>query len=240
MNVEVVLLPAYLNGQSLHGKTVIVIDALRATSTITYGLAAGIREIRIFPDFESAKLAADKTTPRPILCGEVHALPPPGADLGNSPRQWLPEHAGRDVFLATTNGTKAMIAVRTAGLILAGALVNRTVIARAAARNGGDVLILCSGTDGKISLEDTLCAGAILEVLASEFSIFPSSDIGRVSVQAFLQAKDKLPSVLRDGQGGRNNIAVGLEGDIDFCARLDAFDLYGVVDPESLIIRAKR
>jgi 2-phosphosulfolactate phosphatase len=249
MNVDVVLLPAYLSEQSLHGKSVIVIDALRATTTMASAFAAGVKVIRIFPDFETAMAAAKAAEkiggPRPILCGEVNALPPPGADLGNSPLQWKPEHKGRDVFLATTNGTKAIFAVRSAGLILTGALVNRTAVARAAAAwttaaSGRDILILCSGTSGAISLEDTICAGAILDVLRREFEVGPVSDVGLIAYHTFLRTRDNLVEVLREGKGGRNNIAVGLDADIDFAARLDVYDLWGVVDPETLTISANR
>jgi len=106
--VEALVLPRLLEGRSLEGKTVVVFDVLRATTTIISGLASGIRRFRAFASLDEAKAATVAANPRPILIGELHALPAPGVDLGNSPRQWKPEHAGREVFMATTNGTKAM------------------------------------------------------------------------------------------------------------------------------------
>jgi 2-phosphosulfolactate phosphatase len=223
MNIEVVLLPEHLHDRDLSRTTVIVFDVLRATTTIIAALAAGIREVRIFDSVDEAKLAADATIPRPLLCGEIKSLPPPGFDLGNSPRQFLPEHAGRTVFLATTNGTRAVYAVRSASQIFAGALVNAPAVAAAAAQTNQDILLLCSGSAGNLSLEDTLGAGAVCHELLTRASYTHADDSPRIAHRLFLEARPNLPAALRDTQAGRNVIAANLEPDIDFAARLAVF-----------------
>ena len=233
--VEAVLLPALLNVQGLEAKTVVVFDVLRATTTIIAGLAAGIHRFHAFANLDDAKAAAAITTPRPILIGELHALPAPGVDLGNSPRQWLPVHAGRDVFMATTNGTKAMTAARTASQMFLGALVNATAAAKAAAETGKPVLLLCSGTDGQISEEDTLGAGAVTTYLESHGFVV-ANDSARIARNLFAVCKENLVKTLYDTQGGRNNIKVHYEADIDFAARLDVFDFAPVVGLPELVI----
>jgi 2-phosphosulfolactate phosphatase len=240
MTVDVVLLPAHLPDGFLIGKCVIVLDVLRATTSITAALAVGVRSVHAFADLASAKSAAENASPRPILCGEIHTLPPPGFDLGNSPRQFTAQHAGRDVYLATTNGTKALAAARPAAALFCGALVNATSVSKAVAATGMNIVLLGSGTDGAISLEDTLGAGAICEAILKLGDLQLASDTARIAHRAFLQARADLPTALRDGQGGRNVMRANLEPDIDFCARLDVFNIVGEVDREHLIIRARK
>ncbi|HEY1922704.1 MAG TPA: 2-phosphosulfolactate phosphatase [Tepidisphaeraceae bacterium] len=235
-SVEVVLMPKYLGDSPLKAKTVVVFDVLRATTTIIAALAAGIRTVRAFAELEEAKAAA-RANPGVILCGEVNALPAPGVDMGNSPGQFGPEHAGRDVFLSTTNGTKALNAAKSAAALFAGALVNASATAKAAASTNQDVLLLGSGTNGDIAMEDTIGAGAVCDHLLSSGKYSLANDTARMSHRLFLASRDELPSVLRDCQGGRNITKVGLEADIDFAARLDVFNIAAVVDRNNLVIQ---
>jgi 2-phosphosulfolactate phosphatase len=116
-------------------------------------------------------------------------------------------------------------------------LVNATATARAAAGAGRDVLLLCSGTAGQVSMEDLIGAGAICDALIG-LGCEMASDIARIARRLFLGVRDNLPSVLRETQGGRNIIAAGLEPDIDFAARLDSLAVVGVVDGRELLITA--
>lgn len=236
MDVEVVMIPAHLGGQSLAGKTVIVFDVLRATTTITSALAAGVRSVRVFAELAEAKSAAAACEPRPILCGEVNALPAPGVDLGNSPGQFTAAHAGRDIFMATTNGTKAINTVRSASQMFVAGLVNARAAARVAAATGRPIVLLGSGTNGQIAMEDVIGAGAAVEALL-DYKYSPANDPARMARQLFLAAADHLPAVLSECQGGRNVIKAGLEPDIDFASRLDVFDIVAAVDTKDLVIR---
>ncbi len=199
--------------------------------------AAGIRSVRAFADLANAKSAAAAQTPRPILCGELHALPAPGVDMGNSPRQFKPEHSGRDIFMATTNGTKALNAARSASALFVGALVNAAAAASAAAATNHPVLLLGSGTDREIAMEDAIGAGAVCDHLLRTGKYCLANDAARMAQQLFLHCRNDLPRVLRECQGGRNITKAGLEPDIDFAARLDVFDIAGVVDTQNLVIR---
>jgi 2-phosphosulfolactate phosphatase len=236
MDVKVVLLPAYLGNEPLGEKTVVVFDVLRATTTITSAFVAGIREIHAFAELDDAKAAVAKCNPRPLLLGELNALPAPGVDLGNSPRQFTKEHAGRDIFMATTNGTKAMNAARSACNLLLGALVNATAVAEAAALEKQPVILLCSGTAGQISMEDTIGAGAVCEYLQG-VGYFLANDTARLARRLFLACRGDLRTALRETQGGKNNLKVGQDADVDFCAQLDVFKIVGRVDTKSLIIK---
>jgi 2-phosphosulfolactate phosphatase len=239
MTIDVGFLPQFISGRDLSQSAAVVFDVLRATTSITSALRAGVLSIRIFPTPDAAQAAAAFAVPRPILCGEIHAVPPPGFDLGNSPRQFTSEHAGKTVYLATTNGTRALLAVKSAAAIFAGALVNASAVAMAAANTRRDVLLLCSGTEGQISQEDLLGAGAVCEALLKLGRYTFSSDAARVALRLYQGAKGNLAAILRDGQGGRNIIAAGLEPDIDFSAHVDMINIVGVATEESdgMIIR---
>jgi 2-phosphosulfolactate phosphatase len=236
MNIDVVLIPAHLNGRSLAGKTVIVFDVLRATTTIASAFSAGVTRIRAFADLAEARAAAASAVPRPILCGEQNALPAPGVDLGNSPRQFRPEHAGREIYLSTTNGTKAMNAARSASVLLVAALVNASLAAKKAAEAGLDAVLLGSGTNAAVSMEDTIGAGAVCAALIKHSQGVLDSDLARMAHRLFISCREDLPATLRDCQGGRNIIHAGLEPDIDFAARLDVIDVLGAVNPHDLTI----
>src|SRR5213592_719978 len=126
MDAKVILLPRDLRLADLDGRSVVVFDVLRATTTMAAALAAGVREIRVFGDLESARAAAARAgdTDR-LLCGEENCLRPEGFDLGNSPGAFdRALHAGRTMYLSTTNGTRAIVAAREAPVVLTGALVN--------------------------------------------------------------------------------------------------------------------
>lgn len=236
MTVDVILRPFDLQPDSIPGRTVVVFDVLRATTSITAALAAGVREIRVFGSIQDAKAAAEQFDGPQLLCGEVHTLPPEGFDRGNSPGLFTPADADKTVFLSTTNGTKAIVAAREAPLLLSGALVNAAAVARAVLDAGRDVTLLCSGSDGQPSLEDLLGAGAVLNHLERSTPVDPGTDLARVALRLFAACRDDLPATLGDTFGGHNIRRVKLDADIDFAARLDVFDVVGRVTDAPLRI----
>ncbi len=121
MKIEVVLLPEHLSPGMLRGKTAVIFDVLRATSTMTAALAAGVREIRLFASVEDVLRAAPEGDPGRVRCGERRCLRPEGFELGNSPGGFDSSHRGKIVYMATTNGTKAILAAREASVRIAGA-----------------------------------------------------------------------------------------------------------------------
>jgi 2-phosphosulfolactate phosphatase len=135
-----------------------------------------------------------------LLCGETNCLAPPGFDLGNSPRQFRrDEHAGRTMFLSTTNGTRAILASRSAARVLMGALVNSAAVARRCVAEGLDVTLLCAGTNGAIAKEDLLGAGAVLSHVGDATLV---SDTARLARRLFDGARRDLVAALRDSAGG--------------------------------------
>jgi 2-phosphosulfolactate phosphatase len=227
MKLDLALLPRDLDSQTLPHRAVVVFDVLRATTTMTAALAVGVREIRVFGDVPAVRHAAPNFA-APLLCGEDQCLAPAGFDLGNSPGGFLPAHRGRTVLMSTTNGTRALIAAREAKLLLAGAIVNASAVARVLVDSGLDVTLLCAGTNGKVAMEDVIGAGAVIAAMRDSISF--ESDVARIALRLFEAANGDLKGVLRQGDGGRNVIAAGVEADIAFAAELDRFDVVGRVE----------
>ena len=235
MQVQVVLLPTQLAVQ-LAGRACAVFDVLRATTTMTAALAAGVKEIHLFGDLQGARRAAKaQATGLHLLCGEEACLRPAGFDLGNSPSQFTSAHRGATLFMCTTNGTRALLAAREAQIVLTGALVNASAVARMLARSGRDIVLLCAGTAGEVAMEDLIGAGAVIAALPSPTL---ENDLALMALRLFQASRANLRQALSETRGGRNVIAAGLAPDIDFAARLDCFDVVGIASGDPLVVRA--
>ena len=168
MHVHVALSPAEFAGAPLERRTALVVDVIRASTTVVAACAAGCRRIVPARDRAAALRAADALGAAGVLlAGERHGETIAGFDLGNSPLEYTADRvSGRTVVLTTTNGTAAMLeAQRAAGAGVA-ALTNLEAAARWAAAQGRDVTVLCAGEGGQLSLEDAVCAGLLVEALA--------------------------------------------------------------------------
>jgi 2-phosphosulfolactate phosphatase len=221
-----------LTPEHLQDKAVVVFDVLRATTTIATALAAGVREIRICQSIAAAIEAARgwNTSPRPLLCGEVDCLAPPGFDLGNSPGAFHRQnYEGRTLCMSTTNGTRALAAASTARALLAGALVNAAAVAQRLDQLSLDVTLLCAGTNGAMAMEDVIGCGAVMEELEKLRSVEAASDAAKMALRLFTASKADLRAALADARGGRNVIAAALNEDVDYAARLNSLDVVGVV-----------
>lgn len=236
--VEVVLLPADLTARCIESRSVAVFDVLRATTSITAALAAGVEQVRIFSNVQQAADAAALHGSGILLCGETNCLPPPGFELGNSPAAFNPTaHGGRIAFLSTTNGTGAIITARAAPLLIAAALVNASAAARCLLESARDVTLLCAGTRGRVAMEDVIGAGAVADALLAAGAT-EIGDVARIALRLFRASRESLPQVLRDSEGGRNITAASMTTDVDFCARLDMFNVVGrILDNPLRVVR---
>lgn len=247
MDIAVVFLPRDLQPEHLAGRAVVVFDVLRATTSMTAALAAGVREIRVFGDLSAARAAAAAFDGPPgtrLVCGEENCLRPAGFDLGNSPGAFdAAACAGRVAFMSTTNGTRAILTARGAGAILTGALVNAGAVARSLAALRMPVTLLCAGTNGRVAMEDVIGAGAVIDALTPAdgppAAWRLAGDTALIARHLFAAARGQLPRVLAEADGGRNVLAAGLGRDIDFAARVDVLGAVGMVDgaAESPVVR---
>ena len=186
----------------------IVVDVLRATSTIAQALASGFRRVLCCAEIEEARALRDEL-PDSLVGGEREAVRIAGFDVGASPREFLEPQAGT-LILSTTNGTRAILAAaERCEQVLLGSLLNLTAVAAAARDAGGDVAILCAGFQDAFALDDAYCAGRIVELLEGE-----RSDAA-VAAAAIAGA---YPDAYT-GLTARTYGPPGLEDDIRWCAR---------------------
>ncbi len=225
--IDVVLGPWLLDRAKLAEAQVVVLDVLRATSTMVTALGNGAKEIHLFETPDQALVAKAGIAPPIVLGGERGCVKMPGFDVGNSPAEYVTEKVGGStILMTTTNGTRALLAVQEARRVLVGSLLNATATAEAllAELDKGDTFILCAGTEGQIAIEDVIGAGAILwQLLQKTYSTaLPFTDTAWIAYQTFAAVKPRLGAGLRLGRGAINLIEAGLEDDIDWCAKMDS------------------
>jgi 2-phosphosulfolactate phosphatase len=166
MRVDVAFTPA----EARRAPVTIVVDVLRATSTIAQALASGYRRVLCCSEIEEARELRERFDGA-VLAGERRAEAIAGFDLGNSPRE-VTEPRGEALILTTTNGTRAIVAAAAnAEVVLIGSLLNLEAVAAAAGREaGGNVEIVCAGVEGRFTLDDAYCAGRLAALLDGERS----------------------------------------------------------------------
>jgi 2-phosphosulfolactate phosphatase len=229
-------LPAHVEPADLAGSTVIVIDMLRASSTICYALASGAKcVVPLLEVDETLEMAKQLGREFVVLGGERLGNIIDDFDLGNSPSEYTPQRVkGKMMLFTTTNGTRALAHAREATHVLVGCVVNRAAIAQAV-RFEQQVDILCAGTDGAITGEDLLAAGAIIDRLLAD-SPADTWKLNAAAVAAHIQwqgvveladmasrsVADELAVALRDTAGGKNVIERGQQSDLVTCSQLDA------------------
>ncbi len=236
-DVQVHLLPDLAPRDRLHGGLAVVIDVLRATTTIIHALAAGCSVVRPCAEVDEAMaLAGEMRAGRVLLGGERGGVKLAGFDLGNSPQEYSPDIC-RDnaLVLTTTNGTRALIKAAEADRVLVAGFVNYSAVCEQLAHDDRPVDIVCSGTDGSITLEDTLLAGAFIEFLSDEFDV-RLNDSARLAWDCFENHGRLLVGALEVSQGGQNLRRLGFEEDIRVAADVDKFALVPEVRPDPLRI----
>lgn len=214
----------------------VVIDLLRATSTICQALAAVAIDVVPFLEVDEARAAAAAERAKlglesVVLGGERHGKLIAGFDLGNSPSEYTPAAIrGKRLFLSTTNGTRALDHARQAQRVLCGSFLNLSAVA-ASLEDEPRVDILCAGTDGVESREDILAAGAIVEKLFSGNRVDWQLDARAQSALAEWHACGyDLAAELRDTPGGRNLLEIGMDHDLVDCAQIDALAVVPELD----------
>lgn len=207
----------------LSGRTVIVIDVLRATTTIAAALASGAKGIVPAASAEAAQaLAKALAAETPLLTGESQGLKHPGFDLGNSPREMTPEAvSGRLLVMATTNGTRTLDLVKGGARVVTAAFTNLSAVAGTLLREPQDLLVACAGHEGKASLEDTVCAGTLIERLENGLDIELQLGDAALLAQAASEPYDRILDMLWRSEHGRFLVRQGMEADLPACAAMD-------------------
>ncbi|MBI2761081.1 MAG: 2-phosphosulfolactate phosphatase [Chloroflexi bacterium] len=233
MQIDVALLPALLKAPE---RTVcVVVDSLRATSAIATLFARGIEEIAVTASVEEGLALKASRMPDRLLCGESGGLPPEGFDHGNSPSEFASlDLRGRRAIIATSNGTRALVAASESPAVFAGSLLNATAVVNAAASEAAaralDVTFVCAGTEmaRAFSLEDTAVCGALVEILVRDHP-GPIKDLkltdGAMAAYRVWRSYSSPRLVMGEAVHGRLLAKLGLAADLDFCSQIDLYSV---------------
>ncbi|MDN5326329.1 MAG: 2-phosphosulfolactate phosphatase [Moorella sp. (in: firmicutes)] len=229
MEIEVFTTLNAIPDETINSKTIIVIDVLRATTTITAALAAGCLEIiPVLTPEEAIEMRERLEDDRVLLGGERNALKIPGFDLGNSPLEYTAEVvAGKRLIITTTNGTRAIRRAASGRQVLLGAMINGPAVARAAAAGAADITIICAGTRDRFSLEDFLTAGLLVDEL-SNLGDFNLRDGARVARDYYRVHREDPEAAMKASYHGQILAGLGMEDDVEYCARVDITNIVPV------------
>ncbi|MZP29636.1 2-phosphosulfolactate phosphatase family protein [Heliobacterium undosum] len=225
MYVEVIATHQNVTPDELEGRYVVVIDTLRATSTIVTALANGCKQVFPVTSVNEARVLSSSWDPDKVLLGgEGHGRPLPGVFLGNSPRAYTTDVvAGKTLFLVTTNGTVALHKAQKAAQVLVGSLLNGETVANRIIRDDpDDLVILCAGTQGQFSLEDIITAGKILgHIWENRPAVV--NELAIAAFQLFQFNQHQLAPLMAQTVHGRRLAEMGDEADLAFCLQEDRF-----------------
>ena len=245
--LDVILSPIELESlkrRDLGNTVCVVLDILRATTTMVAALASGARGIVPVAEIDEA-VACRRGRPEVLLAGERDGLRIGGDlsggvdfDLGNSPREFLPQIVrGRTIVMTTTNGTRALRACAGAGQVLACGFVNvGATLAWLREHRPAEIVIVCSGTHEQAALEDVLAAGALCSALSAAFPQDAVADAAWIAAGLYATFEHDLPASTRHSRNGRRLLAIPeLRGDVQYCFERDRHALVAAMGKDGVV-----
>ena len=228
-SVDVVFTPNLLSFSNLSGKTVVVTDILRATTTITVAIANGACSVTpVLTPADAFHFVND--APNALIGGEREGIKVDGFDFGNSPLEYTKTAvSGRPVVLTTTNGTRTLHACQSSNRVLIGCFLNLRSVIECLKKEKGGVTIACSGREENFCLEDTVFAGACADALRCDadnmrcdFQLTDAAEAARILYHEF---RHDLIGMMKNCYHGRNLANIGLGEDLDYCAQINIIDI---------------
>ena len=236
MRIDVYFTVAEVDPTSIGDGTVVVIDVVRATTTIIEALANGARAIYPTSTTEEAvKLAASLGRDDTLLCGERKAHKIEGFDLGNSPQEFSAEVVhDKKLVMSTSNGTRALTIGQEASRILPCAFVNLGAVA-AAVSVDERLVVICAGQDDQFSLDDALCAGHLVQsIMEAEEAEHELNDAAQAA-RALAGFRKPTRRFLSATAGGAALVEIGMGDDLDICADVDRHDIVAEMSDQAII-----
>jgi 2-phosphosulfolactate phosphatase len=227
MRIDVHFTPLGLSPGDLSGRGVVVLDVLRATTTVITALANGAKAvIPAATSEEAVRLASNLEKDGVLLAGERKSVKIEGFALGNSPLEMTPDVvAGKTIVLATTNGTPALVASQGGDPVLVGAPANfaaLTVRARQELADRGDLVIVCAGRERQFALEDGYAAGRLIKAVKKGLGKLELNDAAHAAL-ALTGAYDGWEDAFTGAAAARQLTEANLGADVAFCAKPNRF-----------------
>jgi 2-phosphosulfolactate phosphatase len=227
MKINVILCPSQVDELYFTGKVTVVIDVLRATSTIIEALNNGAKEVIPVNSFEFAvKASGNLFGGNTLLGGERNTKKIDSFNLGNSPLEYSRKVVqGKSIILFTTNGSKAIVKARFSDSLILSSFTNISSAANYLSHINKDVEILCSGRNEGFSIEDTICAGRIILELGKMIDGLVLSDPAKASVVLSNSYGNDIRKILYESEHGNILLTNGFENDIIYCSEVNAIKI---------------
>jgi 2-phosphosulfolactate phosphatase len=231
--IEILLTPGQLNDElTLKDKNIIVIDVLRATTTIIVSLANGAKEVIPTENIATAVRVA-KGSKNSILCGERNGRVIDGFKLGNSPLEYTADEIkDKALIFSTTNGTQAIMKSKFAKNCLLASFVNMSAVVDYVNALDEDFTIICSGKLNDFCLEDAVCAGMLLNKLSVGRNLeLMDSEVAAMNLSNDLAmllnvpSQEKVLRMLNTSEHGRYLSQIGFEKDLEICSKIDSYPI---------------
>lgn len=205
----------------------VVVDVLRATSTIVTAFMHGCKSIVPVAEVEEAFQLANGRMAGALIGGERGGLAVEGFDLGNSPQEYTSTRVrGQTIILTTTNGSRAFRSLPEDTMGLVASFLNMGAATRYCLGQGRDVVFIPSGREGGFSLEDTACAGAIVEMIRKQLrDTTHITDAALASEILYDHFRGKLVEMFQSSVHGRYLMEIGVKADLEYCAQIDVTDV---------------
>ncbi|WKZ60133.1 MAG: 2-phosphosulfolactate phosphatase [Cyclobacteriaceae bacterium] len=230
--IDVCLSPDLMHLYPVHDRVVVVVDILRATSCMVTALAHGVQSIRPFADLEACRAMKAHGY---FTAGERNGEKVEGFDFGNSPFEYMIEKLkGQKIAFTTTNGTQAIAKSQGAKEIIIGSFLNLTAVTEYLKRGNDSVLVVCAAWKGKVNLEDTLFAGALVENLKDH--IEPDCDAPLAAQRLYNLAKKDMVDFLKDSSHVKRLNRLHVHKDIAFCVTPDQYPVVPRLVNDELIL----
>jgi 2-phosphosulfolactate phosphatase len=224
LTVDVCFSPELLHLYNLQGRVVVVVDILRATSSMVTAFAHGVEKIVPVSKLQECMAYRKKGF---LTAAERDGQKAIGFDLGNSPFSYMEDSIkGKNIAITTTNGTHAIRLSISADTVAVGAFLNISALANFVRMQQKSVVIVCAGWKGKFNLEDTLFAGALIEKLGSDYE--PENDATLASTVLWDAAKADRNAFLANSSHVKRLARLDITKDVDFCLQDDVYDVVPV------------
>ncbi|MBW7887814.1 MAG: 2-phosphosulfolactate phosphatase [Bacteroidetes bacterium] len=228
MKIEVFFSPSQIDDLFLRDKNVVVIDVLRASTTVAVALKNGAKEIIPVNTIESAvKVSGNLFGDVVLRGGERNGKIIEGFNLGNSPFEYTPEAVkGKSIIFCTTNGSTAMWKARYAKNMAVAGFVNISAVVNYIKELHDDLYILCAGKQTHFCLEDAVCAGMIIKMLMDRDDVeFDFNDSAAAAYTLYKNSSKNLLKLMRSTDHGKYLLEIGFEKDVEFCTNVDTVDI---------------
>jgi 2-phosphosulfolactate phosphatase len=242
MRIDLVLTPHQTDELTLRDRTVVVIDVLRASTTIVAALSSGAREIIPVATVESAvKISGNLFGDVILLGGERNGRMIDGFNLGNSPPEYTTERVkGKAIIFSTTNGSQALVKAHYARELYVCAFVNVGVVAEALRRPPRDFIIVCAGNDGVLSMEDTVCAGMLIARVTASGEVEAELSDGALAARTLYRTFGRgILKMIRSSDHGHHLLELGFGEDIKFCAGVDTLPVLPLLEGNVIKLRSE-